>query len=74
MAALSTSPKTVGLSQTFTRLKEQGKVTFIPYITAGDPNLLTTKSPKHVKSKASGKVLSRVGWGKVLIKRVAVGF
>lgn len=38
MAALST----VGLSETFTRLKQQGKVALIPFITAGDPDLATT--------------------------------
>ncbi|GMN34484.1 hypothetical protein TIFTF001_004715 [Ficus carica] len=38
MAALTTIP-TVGLSKTFTRLREQGKVPFIPYIAAGDPDL-----------------------------------
>lgn len=32
----------VGLSATFTRLKKEGKVAFIPYITAGDPDLSTT--------------------------------
>ncbi|KAF3436224.1 hypothetical protein FNV43_RR23316 [Rhamnella rubrinervis] len=41
MAALTSAP-TVGLSETFKRLKEQGKVAFIPYITAGDPDLSTT--------------------------------
>ncbi|GMY16756.1 tryptophan synthase alpha chain [Fagus crenata] len=41
MAALSTVP-TVGISETFTRLKKQGKVALIPYITAGDPDLSTT--------------------------------
>lgn len=41
MATLSTVP-TVGLSETFTRLKQQGKVALIPYITAGDPDLSTT--------------------------------
>ncbi|RZC59473.1 hypothetical protein C5167_006779 [Papaver somniferum] len=33
---------TVGLSETFSKLKKQGKVAFIPYITAGDPDLSTT--------------------------------
>ncbi|ESR57167.1 hypothetical protein CICLE_v10021275mg [Citrus x clementina] len=41
MAALTASP-TVGLAETFTRLKKQGKVALIPYITAGDPDLSTT--------------------------------
>ncbi|XP_058198115.1 tryptophan synthase alpha chain isoform X2 [Rhododendron vialii] len=42
MAILSVSTPTVGLSKTFTRLRNQGKVAFIPYITAGDPDLSTT--------------------------------
>ncbi|KAG5514527.1 hypothetical protein RHGRI_035810 [Rhododendron griersonianum] len=63
MAVLSVSTPTVGLSETFTRLRNQGKViffdfwvllclisafsfwvlvAFIPYITAGDPDLSTT--------------------------------
>ncbi|KAF5201477.1 Tryptophan synthase alpha chain [Thalictrum thalictroides] len=41
MASLTVSP-VVGLSETFTRLKQQGKVALIPYITAGDPDLSTT--------------------------------
>ncbi|KAJ4727381.1 tryptophan synthase alpha chain [Melia azedarach] len=41
MAALTVSP-TVGLAETFTRLRKQGKVALIPYITAGDPDLSTT--------------------------------
>ncbi|CAN4108685.1 unnamed protein product [Withania somnifera] len=40
-AALSTIA-TVGLSETFNRLKKQGEVALIPYITAGDPDLETT--------------------------------
>ncbi|CAM8983343.1 unnamed protein product [Rhodiola kirilowii] len=42
MAALTSATPTVGLAETFTRLKEQGKVAFIPYITASDPDLSTT--------------------------------
>ncbi|PIN25815.1 Tryptophan synthase alpha chain [Handroanthus impetiginosus] len=41
MANLTTAP-TVGISETFSRLKQQGKVAFIPYVTAGDPDLPTT--------------------------------
>ncbi|KAK4441627.1 Tryptophan synthase alpha chain, chloroplastic [Sesamum alatum] len=41
MAALTSAP-TVGLSETFSRLKQQRKVALIPYITAGDPDLSTT--------------------------------
>ncbi|KAI3837740.1 hypothetical protein MKX03_008347 [Papaver bracteatum] len=38
----SLSSTSLSISQTFTRLRRQGKVAFIPYITAGDPNLQTT--------------------------------
>ncbi|KAI3979417.1 hypothetical protein MKX01_001609 [Papaver californicum] len=43
MASLTvSSPATIGLSETFAKLKKQGKVALIPYITAGDPDLSTT--------------------------------
>ncbi|KAL5792829.1 hypothetical protein ACOSP7_001423 [Xanthoceras sorbifolium] len=42
MATLTASSRAVGLADTFTRLKQNGKVAFIPYITAGDPDLSTT--------------------------------
>ncbi|KAI3925146.1 hypothetical protein MKW98_009796 [Papaver atlanticum] len=38
----SLSSTSLSISQTFTGLRRQGKVAFIPYITAGDPNLETT--------------------------------
>lgn len=41
MAATLTTT-TVGLAETFTRLKKQGKVALIPCILAGDPDLSTT--------------------------------
>nr|GMC73850.1 tryptophan synthase alpha chain-like [Ipomoea batatas]GME21295.1 tryptophan synthase alpha chain-like [Ipomoea batatas] len=41
MAALTTATSAAGISQTFTNLRQQGKVALIPYITAGDPNLET---------------------------------
>nr|GLL42353.1 tryptophan synthase alpha chain-like [Ipomoea trifida] len=41
MAALTTVTSAAGISQTFTNLRQQGKVALIPYITAGDPNLET---------------------------------
>ncbi|GKB09819.1 tryptophan synthase alpha chain [Tanacetum coccineum] len=41
-AAAVTSSATLGLSDTFTKLRKEGKVAFIPYITAGDPDLSTT--------------------------------
>uniref|UniRef100_A0A7N0T052 Tryptophan synthase n=1 Tax=Kalanchoe fedtschenkoi TaxID=63787 RepID=A0A7N0T052_KALFE len=57
MSALSTAPKTVGLSQTFTRLKEQGKVAFIPYITAGDPDLSTTAEALKVLDSCGSDII-----------------
>ncbi|KAJ0982427.1 hypothetical protein J5N97_010682 [Dioscorea zingiberensis] len=40
---LGTSPTAAaGISETFSKLKQQKKVAFIPYITAGDPDLQTT--------------------------------
>ncbi|KAM2201397.1 hypothetical protein ACFX1R_001223 [Malus domestica] len=42
MAALSITSPTTNISHTFRKLKDQGKVAFIPYITAGDPDLSTT--------------------------------
>ncbi|KAK9083578.1 hypothetical protein Scep_030049 [Stephania cephalantha] len=44
MASLvAVSPtSSVGLRETLTNLRSQGKVAFIPYITAGDPDLSTT--------------------------------
>ncbi|XP_009345687.1 tryptophan synthase alpha chain-like [Pyrus x bretschneideri] len=42
MAALSITSPTTNISDTFRKLKDQGKVAFIPYITAGDPDLSTT--------------------------------
>ncbi|XP_024018727.1 tryptophan synthase alpha chain [Morus notabilis] len=56
MAALTTAP-TVGLSETFTRLKEQGKVAFIPYITAGDPDLSTTAQALKVLDSCGSDII-----------------
>lgn len=56
MAAISTVP-TVGLSETFTRLKKQGKVAFIPYITAGDPDLSTTAEALKVLDSCGSDII-----------------
>ncbi|XP_038970588.1 tryptophan synthase alpha chain-like [Phoenix dactylifera] len=40
--SLGPSSPALGISETFSNLKKQGKVAFIPYITAGDPDLATT--------------------------------
>ncbi|KAK1295971.1 hypothetical protein QJS10_CPB15g01918 [Acorus calamus] len=47
MASLTAAPS-VSISETFSRLKEQGKVALIPYITAGDPDLSTTSEALKV--------------------------
>ncbi|XP_010923488.1 tryptophan synthase alpha chain [Elaeis guineensis] len=47
MASLRVAP-TVGISETFSRLREQGKVAFIPFLTAGDPDLSTTSQALKV--------------------------
>lgn len=56
MATLTTAP-TVGLSETFTRLKTQGKVALIPYITAGDPDLLTTAEALKVLDSCGSDII-----------------
>ncbi|KAF5459320.1 hypothetical protein F2P56_023276 [Juglans regia] len=56
MAAVSTT-QTVGLSETFTRLKKQGKVAFIPYITAGDPDLSTTAEALKVLDSCGSDII-----------------
>ncbi|KAL1351577.1 tryptophan synthase alpha chain, chloroplastic-like isoform X2 [Arachis stenosperma] len=49
--------ETVGLSETFTRLKKQGKVAFIPYITAGDPDLSTTAEALKVLDSCGSDII-----------------
>ncbi|KAI5315869.1 hypothetical protein PRUPE_8G232700 [Prunus persica] len=56
MAALTTTPA-VGLSQTFTKLKEQGKVALIPYITAGDPDLSITAEALKVLDSCGSDII-----------------
>ncbi|KAI4349456.1 hypothetical protein L6164_010042 [Bauhinia variegata] len=56
MAAICTSP-TVGLSETFTRLKKEGKVALIPYITAGDPDLSTTAEALKVLDSCGSDII-----------------
>ncbi|CAM8886744.1 hypothetical protein QQ045_008321 [Rhodiola kirilowii] len=57
MAALTSATPTVGLAETFTRLKEQGKVAFIPYITAGDPDLSTTAKALKVLDSCGSDII-----------------
>ncbi|ESW34478.1 hypothetical protein PHAVU_001G156200 [Phaseolus vulgaris] len=46
-----------GLSETFTRLKKEGKVAFIPYITAGDPDLSTTAEALKVLDSCGSDII-----------------
>ncbi|KAL2238812.1 tryptophan synthase alpha chain [Sesamum indicum] len=56
MATLAAAP-TVGLSETFSRLKQKGKVAFIPYITAGDPDLPTTAEALKVLDSCGSDII-----------------
>uniref|UniRef100_A0A9I9E243 tryptophan synthase n=1 Tax=Cucumis melo TaxID=3656 RepID=A0A9I9E243_CUCME len=56
MAALAAYP-VVGLSETFKKLREQGKVALIPYITAGDPDLSTTAEALKVLSTCGSDII-----------------
>ncbi|KAK8532512.1 hypothetical protein V6N13_131832 [Hibiscus sabdariffa] len=56
MAAIATA-QTLGLSDTFSKLKKQGKVAFIPYITAGDPDLSTTAEALKVLDSCGSDII-----------------
>ncbi|XP_010246330.1 PREDICTED: tryptophan synthase alpha chain isoform X2 [Nelumbo nucifera] len=56
MASMVVAPA-VGLSETFTRLKQKGKVAFIPYITAGDPDLSTTAQALKVLDSCGSDII-----------------
>nr|ACJ02770.1 indole-3-glycerol phosphate lyase IGL1vs1 [Consolida orientalis] len=61
MASLAVAPPTaataVSLSETFIRLKEQGRVAFIPFITAGDPDLSTTAEALKVLDSCGSDII-----------------
>ncbi|XP_057957498.1 tryptophan synthase alpha chain-like [Malania oleifera] len=61
MATLAAVPAVgtpaVGLSETFTKLRKQGKVAFIPYITAGDPDLSTTSEALKVLDSCGSDII-----------------
>ncbi|PRQ25981.1 putative lyase [Rosa chinensis] len=57
MASLTTTNTTVGLSKTFIKLKEQGKVALIPYITAGDPDLSVTAEALKVLDSCGSDII-----------------
>ncbi|KAM1568099.1 hypothetical protein ACFX1Z_046568 [Malus domestica] len=51
---------TTDISHTFRKLKDQGKVAFIPYITAGDPDLSTmTQALKMLDSYSFSRSFAR---------------
>ncbi|KAJ4956760.1 hypothetical protein NE237_013543 [Protea cynaroides] len=56
MATLSIAPA-VGLSETLSRLKQQGKVALIPFITAGDPDLSTTAEALKVLDSCGSDII-----------------
>lgn len=56
VAAIRTM-EAVGLSETFNRLKKQGKVALIPYITAGDPDLSTTAEALKVLDSCGSDII-----------------
>ncbi|XVF21677.1 hypothetical protein REPUB_Repub12eG0110700 [Reevesia pubescens] len=56
MATLTTAP-TLSLSDTFSELKKRGKVAFIPYITAGDPDLSTTAEALKVLDSCGSDII-----------------
>ncbi|TYH59631.1 hypothetical protein ES332_D08G235800v1 [Gossypium tomentosum] len=56
MASVATS-QTLGISETFSKLKNQGKVAFIPYITAGDPDLSTTAEALKVLDSCGSDII-----------------
>ncbi|CAA0816745.1 Tryptophan synthase alpha chain [Striga hermonthica] len=57
-ATLKAAPITSrGLSETFSSLKERGKVALIPYITAGDPDLSTTAEALKVLDSCGSDII-----------------
>ncbi|PRQ45318.1 putative lyase [Rosa chinensis] len=57
MASLTTTNTSVGLSKTFIKLKEQGKVALIPYTTAGDPDLSVTAEALKVLDSCGSNII-----------------
>ncbi|GAB4841668.1 hypothetical protein Ancab_022390 [Ancistrocladus abbreviatus] len=57
MAPLATPAQTLGLSDTFNRLRQQNKVALIPYITAGDPDLNTTAEALKVLNSCGSDII-----------------
>ncbi|KVI03885.1 hypothetical protein Ccrd_017804 [Cynara cardunculus var. scolymus] len=57
MASLAVSSSTLGLSETFSKLKKEGKVALIPFITAGDPDLSTTAEALKVLDSCGSDII-----------------
>ncbi|XP_047326920.1 tryptophan synthase alpha chain-like [Impatiens glandulifera] len=57
MATLNAAPTVRSLSGTFDRLRSQGKVAFIPYITAGDPDLSTTAEALKILDSCGSDII-----------------
>ncbi|KAJ9543322.1 hypothetical protein OSB04_023029 [Centaurea solstitialis] len=57
MASLSVASSTLGLSETFSKLKKEGKVALIPFITAGDPDLSTTAEALKVLDSCGSDII-----------------
>ncbi|KMZ57649.1 Tryptophan synthase, partial [Zostera marina] len=51
------SSTSLTISETFTTLKSQGKVAFIPYICAGDPDLSTTSEALKVLDRCGSDII-----------------
>jgi tryptophan synthase alpha chain len=45
------------IKQTFTSLRKEGKKAFVPYITAGDPDMQTTKRIVHALAEAGADII-----------------
>jgi len=45
------------INETFERLKAEGKTAFIPYVTAGDPDIWTTKRIVHALADAGSDII-----------------
>lgn len=56
MSSLSIA-RSLSISETFGRLREQGKVALIPYITAGDPDLSTTSKALKILDSCGSDII-----------------
>ncbi|WJX78953.1 cTPxI [Trifolium repens] len=56
-ASATRTSEAVSISETFNKLKKQGKVALIPYITAGDPDLSTTVEALKVLDSCGSDII-----------------